>query len=190
VGHLHSSVILIQSQDLNWIWNLSLSPGDYSRSVDVYGSESVRLIWRFGAVSGCETPAGYLILSGRNNPGEFYFRRTARRRGIPGRLSLGSSSNWAPLDAPNTAAFDLSWIRRRFTETASTSLHLSLADYRRALGLVQIVLLGNQDGAGPDMVRSFRRVGLAHLLAISGAHLGILLALVWWAARLLLWRPQ
>lgn len=129
-------------------------------------------------------------LAGPNNPGEFDFRRTARRRGISGRLSLGSSSNWVPLDAPNTAVFDLSWIRRRFTETASTSLHLGLTDYRRALGLVQIVLLGNQDGADPDMVRSFRRVGLAHLLAISGAHLGILLALVWWTARLLLWRPQ
>ena len=43
--------------------------------------------------------------------------------------------------------------------------------------LVQALLLGLRDDLPDDMVESFRRTGTAHVLAISGLHVGILLAL-------------
>ena len=43
--------------------------------------------------------------------------------------------------------------------------------------LVQALLLGLRDDLPDDMTESFRRTGTAHVLAISGLHIGILLAL-------------
>ena len=43
--------------------------------------------------------------------------------------------------------------------------------------LVQALLLGLRDELPDDMTESFRRTGTAHVLAISGLHVGILLAL-------------
>ena len=43
--------------------------------------------------------------------------------------------------------------------------------------LVQALLLGLRDNLPDDMTESFRRTGTAHVLAISGLHVGVLLAL-------------
>jgi competence protein ComEC len=51
-------------------------------------------------------------------------------------------------------------------------------------GLLETLLLGRRDRLPPSLEAAFRRVGLAHLIAISGLHLGILAGL---AAVVLRW---
>ena len=57
----------------------------------------------------------------------------------------------------------------------AASLAESVAEPQSSL--VQALLLGLRDGLPDDMTESFRRTGTAHVLAISGLHVGILLAL-------------
>ncbi len=54
----------------------------------------------------------------------------------------------------------------------------------------QAILLGIRDGAPESLTEDFRRAGTAHLLAISGLHVGILLALSISASEFLLGRRR
>lgn len=72
-------------------------------------------------------------------------------------------------------------------ESGSNSLAARLADFRAMLAfriqkalpgkggeLLSAVLLGDSEALGEDVVRDFRRIGISHLLAISGLHLSVL----------------
>ncbi len=54
---------------------------------------------------------------------------------------------------------------------------------RGETGLLQALLLGSRDAMAPDQLASYQRAGAAHLLAVSGLHVGIFSGLVSW----LLW---
>ena len=43
-----------------------------------------------------------------------------------------------------------------------------------ARGLLKTLLLGIRDDIEPGVEKAFRRLGLAHLLAISGLHIGLI----------------
>lgn len=45
--------------------------------------------------------------------------------------------------------------------------------------LMQAMLTGERSDLSEDLIRLFRRVGLSHLLAISGLHFGIILGMIW-----------
>jgi len=151
--------------------------------------------------------SGWLAqIEGPRNPGEYDYRTAMRSEGIFGRLSVPNRANaimlppterW--LDAiPST----LAW-RQWLSNEASAALMFALpkpqdaqdeaqavaAAKRRAL--LDAVLLGRR---GHDALRpiadDFRDVGLAHILAISGAHLAILLGMIWLVLRLLIARPS
>lgn len=47
-------------------------------------------------------------------------------------------------------------------------------------GLVKAMILGDRSGLSHDMHQSFARAGIAHVLAVSGLHAGILLAAIFW----------
>lgn len=77
------------------------------------------------------------------------------------------------------------------TESGTDSLRAQLNDFRYRLygdiseavggeagGLVGALLLGVRDELDVKTVRDFRRTGLSHLLALSGLHLAIIMALV------------
>ncbi len=55
----------------------------------------------------------------------------------------------------------------------------------RSAGLVKSLLFGDRTGLTDEIKESFRRTGLMHLLAVSGLHLGILLAGLWFGLRLM-----
>lgn len=60
----------------------------------------------------------------------------------------------------------------------------------RSAGLVRSLLFGDRTGLTDEIEESFRRIGLMHLLAVSGLHLGILLAGLWFGLRLMGIRPM
>jgi len=58
-----------------------------------------------------------------------------------------------------------------------------------AAALAQGLLLGDRTALSEDVEISFEATGLMHVLAVSGLHLGIVLAGVWFGLRRLGWRP-
>lgn len=111
------------------------------------------------------------------NPGERdYFDYSLDRR-IRGDLRVSdSSAAVVRLDAGGWSLTRLlTWIRSRSTATLTDSLGESHAPVGRAL------LLG--DGAAMDRTEwdAFVRTGVVHVLAISGQHLVLLAAFVWFA---------
>jgi len=110
-------------------------------------------------------------------------RATWRRLGLTGTLVLPAAGNLERL------ARGGGW-RGRLREAARSALVRGFEHRPGARALVTAILLGDRRHVPPETTEAFRRSGLAHLLAISGAHLGILvLGLVWLTAAV--WdRPQ
>jgi len=132
---------------------------------------------------------GFLRRPGEpSNPGEFDYRAYAAARGQAGVLTVKSralvdvtqASGWNALsrvlawrDALRRRAGG--WLLADLVPTGSTTTDTARGE-RNAL--LAAILLGQREPDLDGIDRTFRRVGLAHLLAISGLHLGILVGLV------------
>ena len=59
-------------------------------------------------------------------------------------------------------------------------------------GLAQALLFGEKQALDPRVLAVFETLGLSHLLAISGLHVGLVLAALWWLAGRSVWprHPQ
>lgn len=123
-------------------------------------------------------------VAGPRNIGEFDYRAYLAKRGIIGRLTLRNRENWKPLgDArPGIGQYQRS-ARQICAAHALRSLRIGMDHDTPTLGLLETMLLGRKDSSSSEVRIAFRQVGLAHLLSISGAHLGILLGLVWLITR-------
>lgn len=122
------------------------------------------------------------------NPGEFDYRAYLEGQGVSGRISLISRGNWRALRDP--PRWTLTGLRRNIGDAAARSLRLGMPENEEQQALLDALLLGRRTGEMAELSDSFRAVGLSHVLSISGAHLGILLCLVWALGRLLIGRPS
>ena len=131
-------------------------------------------------------------IRGPANPGAPDYRKILARHGVDARLKLVNRGNWRLVTRHGEGW--LNRFRRRTADRAAATLRLGMDDDsasdRQRLALLDAVLLGRRQGELDDLMRTFRHVGLAHLLSISGAHLAILLGLVWIASRLVVHRPN
>ncbi|MCC7406807.1 MAG: ComEC/Rec2 family competence protein, partial [Phycisphaeraceae bacterium] len=125
-------------------------------------------------------------LSAPRNPGEFDPRPLWQRDNVQARLTLSSADDWQPAEH---AASPWSTLRNFARQRARTSLLTSLPPHARETSFLDTLLLGSSARPIADVYDNFRQLGLAHLLAISGAHLIILLWFVWWIAKGLTHRP-
>ena len=123
------------------------------------------------------------------NPGEWDYASRMIEQGIEGRLVLRQRGNWTLLSPGE--AWAVTAVRQRMAARAAEALNLGMGRYDEARSLLNLLLLGQRvgDSATGNLHTRFREVGLAHILAISGAHLAILLGLVWLAARLFVSHP-
>ena len=126
-------------------------------------------------------------ISGPANPGEFDYRDSMARRNVFGRIALATRGNCQRLGAARSRPLVVA--RRAIAEAAANSLRVGMEPSARRVSLLDAVLLGRRHGELAEVQESFRRVGLAHLLSISGAHLAILLWVVWLTTRLFVHRP-
>ena len=126
--------------------------------------------------------------TGPHNPGEFDYRRYARSLGQAGVLSVPGRDllNVTKREAGDGRVFLARWrdaARRRAGRWLLTDLPGKNDRQRDAL--LKALLLGQRDRELAELDTSFRHVGLGHLLAISGLHLGVFIGFVLVAAN---WR--
>ena len=117
---------------------------------------------------------------------DFDYPSYLSHQGIPGilwvrRTELISQGEGSPAAAWKGWVFDL---RRELSE----GIQAALPEPHSALA--QALLLGLRGQLPPEVKEDFRRTGAAHLLAISGLHVGVLLAMTMTAATWFLGRRR
>jgi competence protein ComEC len=120
------------------------------------------------------------------NPGEFDYEAYMARSGIDASLSGNSRAGARRGDSgvriiARTAPL-YSVLLARVRDRIERTIYTSLAGDARAIMIA--ITLGDRSLIGDDLRNRFARAGLAHLLVISGLHLGIVAAAVFAAARL------
>jgi competence protein ComEC len=119
---------------------------------------------------------GYVVLQGeislapgKRNPGGFDFEGYLRRRGVWGQLYVDEVTSFTPA-APSLQA--------RLRQAVIAGLP------EREAGLAQAMNLGIRDDLG-ELRDTFASSGLAHILALSGLNVGVLVAALGFALRAL-----
>lgn len=122
------------------------------------------------------------------NPGERDFAAMMRNMGVVGRLAIKSRGNCQILDEADSV---LTRAQNVLTRGAAMTLDYGMPEPASRTGaLLHTLLLGDRRQGLGDLDEAFRDAGLSHLLAISGLHLGILVAGTWWLASWLSGRPR
>ncbi|QDU34713.1 ComEC family competence protein [Poriferisphaera corsica] len=117
----------------------------------------------------------------RANPGDVDFPELMRNGDVYGVITLESREHWqASRKEPVT--FINRFQQFRFA-LANYSLNALAAgfdpDSPLAVSLLRPILLGDWTQTDRTLTEQYRRVGLSHILSISGAHLAILLGITW-----------
>ncbi len=145
-----------------------------------------------------------------SNPGERDFKGAMQRLGVHGRVQMKHRNHWRLIEAG--AGRWASWheTKSMWSDRAVAALRAgAVADggvetdgtaaaeaERRtvrdaeAVALLEAMVLGRRSDELNDAYEAFRRTGLAHLLAISGLHVGLLAGGVWLLVQGVSGRPR
>jgi competence protein ComEC len=104
-----------------------------------------------------------------------------RRKGLHFRLQTGASGIRL-LGRPDPASYG---VLRRIHNHCAGQLNRFIPD-RKALGLIQAMLLGDEAGFDPVLRGLYADTGIIHIISISGSHVAMLFAVI---AALLQWIP-
>lgn len=176
--------LLVQSR-------LSESPdrSRYEARVISVGSEKTRgRIWL--TLTGWEGPApvdpGDTLYTGQPfdeirpppNPGGFDFRGYASKKGMIHQVHLRQGEF---LHLPGRPR-GIRQLSSRINERLQHSLEKNFQD-TQALAVAKALLLGSRDDISPELMTYFKGAGAAHILAISGLHVGTVLLLLMFVTR-------
>ena len=112
------------------------------------------------------------------NPGAFDYREFLRLRGVHA-VAYGSVNNIHLLEAGD----ERGWRRRLFRFRENMSSHVRAAYPKGAAGLIEAMTIGPRDELDKEIRDAFRKSGAAHLLAISGLHVGFIAAFFFFSLR-------
>jgi predicted membrane metal-binding protein len=107
-------------------------------------------------------------LSPPRNPGQFDSRKFLLKKGIIGEIKAEINSRFAGI--PKNGIFHLKRRMYRIGEKFSSNIK-SILPEKEANFLIGI-LLGKKEEINRDIIEDFQNTGLAHVLAISGLHVG------------------
>jgi len=113
-----------------------------------------------------EVAGVWLEPSTKRNPGGFDYRMFLRRRGVMGQLFVQDVLHQQPANG-------LARLKVRLARGVTVGLT------EKTAGLMQAMTLGIRSDLG-DLRDSFAAAGLAHILALSGLHVSILIGAVSW----------
>ncbi|MBW1743433.1 MAG: DNA internalization-related competence protein ComEC/Rec2 [Deltaproteobacteria bacterium] len=124
-----------------------------------------------------------------NNPGGFDYRRYLAFRGIRASASVSKRSHVTRLHPAKdwwlSHSIDRSRQRvSRLIEQAASK------EPKEVQGIMKALLVGDRSYVSPKMRDVFSRIGTAHLLAISGLHIGIVASLAFFCFRFILSRSE
>ena len=103
------------------------------------------------------------------NPNQFDYASFLSRQGIYCRIFVTA------VDQHVTSGSVSFWISQRMR----IRTHLSRLFSAGNTGLARAIILGDRSGLDPELRTAFSRAGLAHLMAVSGMHVGFVLLPVW-----------
>lgn len=114
------------------------------------------------------------------NPGEFSYRDHLAAEGIKALLAPGRSGTFKILGHGHG---------QRLLAAVFAARERVLAVFAKALpgrrgALLASLLLGDDGAIEPEMTEAFKRAGLLHVLVVSGAQVGLVMASVVWLGRL------
>lgn len=117
-------------------------------------------------------------ITGLNNPGGFDYAAYMWRQGIHSRISLSRKTEVVREGASSLAGFAFihDWRSRM-----KTAIHAALPP--EAASLVTALAIGDARGVSQSLRERFQAAGLAHVLAISGTHLGLVAGVVFMLVR-------
>jgi competence protein ComEC len=108
----------------------------------------------------------------RRNPGEFDYRAYLLAQGIHGIVSINDPSQIELLSSENG-----SWILRNVVYPIKSYLEEYLSGHLpdHVSALLKGLLIGQRGEVTPELRDSFAKVGVVHLLAVSGLHVGFIM---------------
>lgn len=109
----------------------------------------------------------------RGNPGEFDYARYMYNKGYSG-MTFVRSDRWQKEQVSNSDLFIKAAQSRQYILQLYKSLDLSTEEY----GMFSALTLGYTDALSDETVESFRATGVAHILAVSGMHVGIIFVVI------------
>ena len=118
---------------------------------------------------------------GPTNPGQFDFAAYLRRRNV--HVGASVPAHEAIERLPESKEQSFLHLRSRLAGAAKRALLGEGPPDGPAEGVLEALLLGRRRHIDPETYEAFRKTGLLHLISLSGMHLGILIGLIWWAAR-------
>lgn len=148
--------------------------------------------WRGVRADSLIRPGNRLRLGGRisplyaaRNPGVPDYAMAWARRGVAARAALVDPS-WVVALEPRegrTSQFLEDWVQRASRSRAVLKQRLGsrLAAVGDAHGIARTLALGDQANLSEETAAAFRTLGLGHLLAVSGLHVGLVAGLAGWA---------
>ena len=119
------------------------------------------------------------------NPGGFDYCRYLALRGIRATASVSKRSHVVRLHAAKGWNFthSVEGSRRRVSRLIEEA---TSGEPKEVEGVMKALLVGDRNEICPEMKNVFSRTGTAHLLAISGLHIGIVAGLAFFCFRLIL----
>jgi len=128
------------------------------------------------------------------NPGEFDYAELMAGRSVMGAVRLKSRGNlrWLSFGEAGGWAARIAAGHERLIEIVDAALcdGLTPEANREPVALLEALILGQRSEALEELYEAFRRTGLAHLLSISGLHVGILAAGLWALVSTVSGRPR
>ncbi len=107
------------------------------------------------------------------NPDEFDYARYMYNKGYSG-MSFVRSDRWQKEKSMDADLFIKAVKSRQYILNLFQSLDLSPDEY----GMLSALTLGYTDALSEEVVESFRATGVAHILAVSGIHVGIIFIII------------
>ena len=114
--------------------------------------------------------------SGEENPGQFNYQRYLRHRGVLWQCRLPEGGWVVTSTGKEVSAGVTTWAKQLQWTLVQRIRNSQLTPSQQ--GIAEAMLLGWRDDTDMQTTRQFREAGIAHLLCVSGLHVGIVALLV------------